>query len=195
MTGSRTSSKPAAAGRSDRGVQLPPEQHHDWKFLAFGPDNKLYVPIGAPCNICEPSPDACADPPLQCRRLAAWRSSRAACAIRSASISTRSTRRALVHRQRPRLGRRGRAGGGAQPRFERSARTSASPIAMRRAWPIPTSRSPMRATASRSRLQRSGRTPLRSACASTPARCSRPNTATRLHRPARLVEPQREIRL
>ncbi len=34
---------------------LPPEQHHGWKFLAFGPDNKLYVPIGAPCNICEPS--------------------------------------------------------------------------------------------------------------------------------------------
>lgn len=25
---------------------------HDWKFIAFGPDDKLYVPIGAPCNIC-----------------------------------------------------------------------------------------------------------------------------------------------
>ena len=37
--------------------QLPPEQHHGWKFLAFGPDNKLYVPIGAPCNICEVSPN------------------------------------------------------------------------------------------------------------------------------------------
>jgi len=36
--------------------QLPSEAHHGWKFLAFGPDNKLYVPIGAPCNICEPSP-------------------------------------------------------------------------------------------------------------------------------------------
>lgn len=35
--------------------KLPSEQHHGWKFLAFGPDNKLYVPIGAPCNICEPS--------------------------------------------------------------------------------------------------------------------------------------------
>ena len=23
-------------------------------FLAFGPDKKLYVPFGAPCNICEP---------------------------------------------------------------------------------------------------------------------------------------------
>jgi glucose/arabinose dehydrogenase len=35
--------------------KLPPDQHHGWKFLAFGPDNKLYIPIGAPCNICEPS--------------------------------------------------------------------------------------------------------------------------------------------
>jgi glucose/arabinose dehydrogenase len=33
---------------------LPPKQHHNWKFLQFGPDGKLYVPFGAPCNICEP---------------------------------------------------------------------------------------------------------------------------------------------
>lgn len=33
---------------------LPPEQHHNWKYLAFGPDKKLYVPFGAPCNICKP---------------------------------------------------------------------------------------------------------------------------------------------
>jgi len=31
----------------------PPEKHHGWKFIAFGPDGKLYVPVGAPCNICE----------------------------------------------------------------------------------------------------------------------------------------------
>ena len=34
--------------------QLPKEQHHNWKYIAFGPDGKLYVPFGAPCNICEP---------------------------------------------------------------------------------------------------------------------------------------------
>jgi glucose/arabinose dehydrogenase len=33
---------------------LPPQQHHNWKYIAFGPDKKLYVPFGAPCNICEP---------------------------------------------------------------------------------------------------------------------------------------------
>jgi glucose/arabinose dehydrogenase len=32
---------------------LPPEQHHNWKYIRFGPDDKLYVPFGAPCNICE----------------------------------------------------------------------------------------------------------------------------------------------
>ncbi|HVE50408.1 MAG TPA: PQQ-dependent sugar dehydrogenase [Casimicrobiaceae bacterium] len=34
--------------------ELPPQQHHNWKYVAFGPDGKLYVPFGAPCNICEP---------------------------------------------------------------------------------------------------------------------------------------------
>jgi glucose/arabinose dehydrogenase len=33
--------------------RLPKEQHHNWKYVDFGPDGKLYVPFGAPCNICE----------------------------------------------------------------------------------------------------------------------------------------------
>lgn len=37
--------------------KLPTEGHHGGRFLAFGPDGKLYVPIGAPCNICDPGPD------------------------------------------------------------------------------------------------------------------------------------------
>ncbi len=32
---------------------LPTEEHHGWKFIAFGPDGKLYVPVGAPCNVCD----------------------------------------------------------------------------------------------------------------------------------------------
>lgn len=32
---------------------LPRDRHHGWKYIAFGPDGKLYVPIGAPCNICD----------------------------------------------------------------------------------------------------------------------------------------------
>src|SRR5881628_436187 len=34
--------------------KFPTEQHHGWKFIAFGPDGMLYVPVGAPCNICRP---------------------------------------------------------------------------------------------------------------------------------------------
>lgn len=33
--------------------KYPTETHHGWKYIAFGPDGKLYVPVGAPCNICE----------------------------------------------------------------------------------------------------------------------------------------------
>ena len=36
--------------------KLPGDMPHGWKFLRFGPDGKLYVPIGANCNICEPDP-------------------------------------------------------------------------------------------------------------------------------------------
>ena len=33
--------------------KYPTDEHHGWKYIAFGPDGKLYVPVGAPCNICE----------------------------------------------------------------------------------------------------------------------------------------------
>lgn len=33
--------------------KYPTDKHHGWKFIAFGPDGKLYVPVGAPCNICK----------------------------------------------------------------------------------------------------------------------------------------------
>lgn len=31
---------------------FPSEEHHGWKYIRFGPDDKLYVPVGAPCNVC-----------------------------------------------------------------------------------------------------------------------------------------------
>jgi glucose/arabinose dehydrogenase len=33
--------------------KYPGDRHHGWKFIRFGPDGWLYVPVGAPCNICE----------------------------------------------------------------------------------------------------------------------------------------------
>ncbi len=35
------------------GGAFPSERAHGWKFIRFGPDGKLYVPVGAPCNICD----------------------------------------------------------------------------------------------------------------------------------------------
>lgn len=31
---------------------FPDESHHGWKFIRFGPDGLLYIPVGAPCNVC-----------------------------------------------------------------------------------------------------------------------------------------------
>lgn len=33
--------------------KLPRERHHGWRYIDFGPDGKLYVAIGAPCNVCD----------------------------------------------------------------------------------------------------------------------------------------------
>lgn len=37
--------------------KLPDKAHHGWKFIAFGPHGRLYVPVGAPCNVCDPGRD------------------------------------------------------------------------------------------------------------------------------------------
>ncbi len=43
---------------------LPSEAAHGWKFIGIGPDNKLYIPVGAPGNILLPPP-----PYAQIRRI------------------------------------------------------------------------------------------------------------------------------
>jgi len=35
--------------------KYPKDEWHGWKYIAFGPDGLLYVPVGAPCNICDPA--------------------------------------------------------------------------------------------------------------------------------------------
>jgi glucose/arabinose dehydrogenase len=37
--------------------QLPKDEPHGWKFIGIGPDEKLYVPVGAPGNINDPDPN------------------------------------------------------------------------------------------------------------------------------------------
>ena len=48
----RLANPPASATLS---VRFPANGAHGWKFIRFGPDGKLYVPVGAPCNVCHPS--------------------------------------------------------------------------------------------------------------------------------------------
>lgn len=50
----RLDERPKPVIVSDR---FPSDQHHGWKYIAFGPDGWLYVPVGAPCNVCETDPD------------------------------------------------------------------------------------------------------------------------------------------
>lgn len=35
-------------------ADLPSKRHHGWRYIAFGPDGRLYVAVGAPCNVCAP---------------------------------------------------------------------------------------------------------------------------------------------
>lgn len=55
---SRLDNPPKPVVVSDK---FPSATHHGWKYLRFGPDGMLYVPVGAPCNICEPNPDVYAN--------------------------------------------------------------------------------------------------------------------------------------
>lgn len=48
-------SNPDKPSREDFFDDYPAKTHHGWKYIAFGPDGHLYVPVGAPCNICESS--------------------------------------------------------------------------------------------------------------------------------------------
>ena len=47
---------PSANWEQDREIKfsdLPDKSHHGWRYIGFGPDNKLYVTVGVACNICK----------------------------------------------------------------------------------------------------------------------------------------------
>ena len=82
---------------------LPKDEAHGWKFIGIGPDNKLYIPVGLPCNICPAARHACADPPHQSRRQRHG-SRRARRAQHGRLRLASGVEGALLHRQQPRLG-------------------------------------------------------------------------------------------
>ncbi len=36
-------------------IDLPSDRSHGWRYIGFGPDGKLFIAIGAPCNVCDES--------------------------------------------------------------------------------------------------------------------------------------------
>jgi glucose/arabinose dehydrogenase len=30
---------------------FPKDEHHGWKYIQFGPDDLMYIPVGCPCNV------------------------------------------------------------------------------------------------------------------------------------------------
>ena len=88
-----------------KAYNLPDTAHHNWKYVAFGPDGKMYVQVGANCNICEINNGTHG----QIRRYNADGTG-----MEIVARGVRNTvgfdwhphdRRVVVHRQRPRLGR------------------------------------------------------------------------------------------
>ena len=96
---------------------LPKDEAHGWKFIAIGPDNKLYVPVGQPGNNVLHD-----DAHGQIRRInldgTGAEVDRARRAQHGRLRLASGDQAAVLHRQRPRLAVGGRAGGRAQPRHQ-----------------------------------------------------------------------------
>ena len=177
---------------------FPPTTHHGWKFIAFGPDGLLYVPVGAPCNICAPP-----DP----RYATIMRHERRRQRPEVVARGVRNTvgfdwqpgdGRAVVHRQRPRLARRRRAARRAEPRRRAGPALRLPVLPRRRHAAIPSSARPV--APARVHARRRGSSAPHVAALGmrfyTRRRCSRPTyRGGDLHRRARLVEPQHADRL
>ena len=102
-------------------ASFPKDRHHGWKFIAFGPDGMLYVPVGAPCNVCEPPDD---------RYAAILRMRPDGTGLEVFARGIRNTvgfdwdpahRRAVVHGQWPRPARRRHPARRAEPRARAGA--------------------------------------------------------------------------
>ena len=104
---------------------LPKDEAHGWKFIGIGPDNKLYIPVGLPCNSCPRARHARADAPHQSRRQR--RGSHRARHPQHGRLRLASgLEAALLHRQRPRLGVGGLSARTSSTASPRSASTSAT---------------------------------------------------------------------
>ena len=88
---SRTSStiRPSPQWSTD---QLPNQQSHGWKFMRVGPDDKLYIKVGAPCKSAAAGRRQLPTIARMKPTAASSKCSRAACATRSASTGIPKTK-------------------------------------------------------------------------------------------------------
>ena len=163
----------------------PTDGHHGRKFIAFGPDGKLYVPVGAPCNICEPDPRQFAIITRMNPDGSGLRDRRARRAQHGRLRLASADAGAVVHRQRARHAGRRRRRPTSSTASPRAGVHFGYPVLPRRHDRRPASSAQRAVQRVRRRRRRiSGRTSPRSACASTPARSFRPHTATRSSSPS-----------
>ena len=172
------------------GLDPTKQAGHFWKFLALGPDGKLYFNIGAPRQHRHAGLHPGDDLARRSHDQACWRTMSKACATRSVSTGIRKTKqlwftehgRDWISDDMPagRTQRRQAQG--------RAFRLSLLPPG-RHARPRVRQESLLRAVHAAGAEARRARRAAR-ACASTPARCSRPNIKNNIFmRDARLVEP------
>ncbi len=162
---------------------LPKDEAHGWKFIAIGPDNKLYVPVGAPGNIVMP-PDTHA----QIRRIDLDG--------KNAEVIARGVRNTVGFDWNPKTKQLWFTDNGRDwvsediPNdelnvlTEPASSTSDTRTATRAPSRIRNTAGAIPARSSPHRRPCSGRTPPRWACGSTPARSSRKPTATRSSSPS-----------
>ncbi len=175
--------------------ELPADRHHGLKYIAFGPDGKLYVNVGAPCNICEPDRDRYA----VILRMNADGSGREVYREGRAQLGRvrlgSANQGPMVHDQRPRLARRRFSARHAEPRGEAGSRFRVSLLSRRH-----DSRPRVREEARLQRVRATGATtrPARRSAGdallhghAVPGRLSQSD----LHCRARLVEPHAQDRL
>ena len=161
----------------------PGDAHHGRKFIAFGPDGKLYVPVGAPCNICAPDPD---------RYALMSRMNPDGSGLEIVARGIRNSVGFDWHPQTKELwftdNGRDNLGDDAPPdelnRLTTIGQNFGYPYCHGGTIPDPAVRAAMPAANSRRRRRRSGRTSPRLECASTPARSFPRRTGTRSSSPS-----------
>ena len=163
--------------------KLPSDRHHGWKFIRFGPDGLLYVPVGAPCNMCDRG-----DPYAAILRMKPDGSGMEVFArgVRNTvGFDWHPTTRELWFTDNGRDNLGDNTPGDELNRAPKAGHAfRLSRIATKARSSIPSSARSGSAASSSRRRSASSRTPARSACASTRARSFRSSIATRFSSPS-----------